>query len=414
MEFIKRHYEKLVLAGLLVMFIGSMIYLVEIMKDTGAIRGEDLRLPTRAADFKSSEFGSPEYDLQKNLFGHAPWVASKARPGSRYQEFYSDLVVTFGAARCGHDDCGMVIPMFYFGHKTAGCPWCGKKLSEPPKKQAVLRTGMVTAADPDGCGIPHDIKRQYNLAENEPGNVLDDLDRDGFSNLYEYRQKTMLNNPQSHPPMWHRLIVEKIERVKLPLQLKAVMAPDLKDKSRWDVQINWLEKKRGGEAGEMQILRTEITMLDERITIDGVEYTVKDIVRDLSEKDSEGNPIDKSYIDIVSDSGVKIRMKIGHDVYSPDPKAHVRDLGTNKLHRNLSAGMELRVGSRATGRYRYIIDRIDQEKRQVFLKENSGPNKGKLVPEPITRRGKIREYERIRPQSMNSAGSNTPDMMMGM
>ncbi len=410
MEFIKRHYEKLLLAGLLVIFIGFMVYLAGIMKTAGSVTQDDLKLRKYRPDFKQEAYftgklpayeteGAKLFEIDRILYGSAPWLASKARPGSRYQKFYSDLVVTFGAARCGHENCEKVIPLYYFGNKDEGCPWCGKKLAEPPKR-AMLRTGVVTAEDPDGCGIPHSVKRDFNLAEDDPGNVLDDLDRDGFSNLYEYRQKTAMNQPMSHPPMWHRLIVEKIERVKLPLQLKAVMAPDPNDKSRWDIQINLLDKQR-----------TEITMLNERINIEGVDYTVKDIVRDLSEKDARGNPIDKSYIDVVSDKGVRIRMQIGQDVYTPDAKACLRDLGTNRLF-TLSEGQEFRMGTKRTGRVRYVVKSVDQVKKQVTLQENSGTNKGKLVPEPITRRGKIREHERIREQQSrpNSGMLDMPGM----
>ena len=404
MEFIKRHYEKLLLAGLLIMFIGSMVYLAGIMRDTGSISKEDLKIPTRPADFTravESEGNSPEnYELNRNLFGIAPWIASKSRPGSRYQHFYSDLVVTFGAARCGHDGCERVIPMYYFGNKKEGCPWCGKLLSAPPKGVNLQRAGVVTAEDPDGCGIPHDVKRQYGLAENDPFNVLDDLDKDGFSNLYEYRQKTSLNRATSRPPMWHRLVVEKIERVKLPLQLKAVMAPYPNDKTRWDVQIKLTDKQR-----------TELTMLNERIRIEDEDYTVKDIVLDLSEKDASGNPIDKSYIDVVSDNGVKIRMQIGKDVYTPDAKALIRDLGSGKLY-ILSVGQEFRVGTRRTGRSRYVVAKIDQEKKQVFLQESSRGKKGVMVPEPITCRGKIRESERIRTQSQSELWSSPDTPMM--
>ncbi|MBR4956302.1 MAG: hypothetical protein IKZ31_00970, partial [Lentisphaeria bacterium] len=224
---------------------------------------------------------------------------------------------------------------------------------------------------------------------------------------YEYRQKTALNQPKSHPPMWHRLVVEKIERIKLPLQLKAIMAPDPNDKTRWDVQINYFEK---GET------RTDITMLNESIRLaEGEEeYTVKDIVRDLTEKDASGNVVDKSYIIIESAKGTRIRMQIGHDVYSPDAKAQLKDVGTGKVLPPRSVGQEITVGTRKTGRARYIIKSVDQTKKQVFLQENSGINKGKSVPEPITRRGKIRESERVRAQSQSSVGAENDAMMMGM
>ena len=409
MEFIKRHYEKLLLAGFLVIFISSMVYLAGIMKTAGSVTQDDLKLKKYNPDFNENSYFAgkvPAYeteekkifDLDRNLNGFAPWGASKSRVGSKYQDFYSDLVVTFAAARCGHEDCDRVIPLFYFGQgkKIGACPWCGGELKAPPKRD-MLRTGVVTADDPDGCGIPHHVKREYNLAEDDPGNVLDDLDKDGFSNLYEYRQKTALNNAMSHPPMWHRLVVEKIERVKVPLQLKAVMASDPKDKTKWDIQINRLDTETE---------KTMFTMLNDRLTIDGVEYTIKDVQQVKVE--SKGSSIDKSYIDVVSDAGVRIRMQIGQDVYTPDAKACLRDLGTNRLY-TLGVGQELRLGTRKTGRVRYLITNIDQEKKRVMLQDNFGANKGKMLPEPITRRGKIRMHERIREQQ-SRPNSSMPDM----
>ena len=87
MEFIKRHYEKLLLAGLLIMFIGSMVYLAGIMRETGSIRLENLKIPTRAADFQMPDVKDPQYNCNSNLFGMARWDASKPRAGSRYQKF---------------------------------------------------------------------------------------------------------------------------------------------------------------------------------------------------------------------------------------------------------------------------------------------------------------------------------------
>ena len=394
MEFIKRHYEKLLLAGLLLLFIGSMVYLVEIMRETGSISQDDLKIPTRPADFKRGDEKAPEFDLAKQLYDITPWTASAPRPG-RYKQIHSDLVVTFGAARCGHENCERIIPLFYFGTK---CPWCQAPLTPPPK-QATFRTGVVTAEDPDGCGIPHRIKEQFGLSTSDPGNVLDDLDNDGFSNLYEYKQGTRMDQPRSRPPLWHRLVVEKIERIKLPLQLKAIMVQDPKDKTRWDIQINKLDTNR-----------TEFTMLNERVKIDDVYYQVKDIVVDKSEKDADGNPIDKSYIDLESDNGVKIRMQVGKDVFTPDAKAILLDTGTNQRH-ILSVRQTFRLGNKASGRESYLIQSIDPKKKEAVLLYNSGRNKGKPVPDPITKNGKIPEQERIREQSARSAGGEVPGLL---
>ncbi len=387
MNFLKRHYEKLVLAGFLLLFVVSMSYLSVIMRSTGTIRKEELRIPTRQPDFVRCDKKSPEFDLTAQLFGMVPWTASSPREGSRYQNFYSDLVVSFGAARCGHEDCEQIIPIYYFGNKKEGCPWCKKMLAEAPKGEVVFRSGIASPEDPDGCGIPHLLKEQYGLSTEDPGNVLDDLDGDGFSNLYEYRNKTMLNQAASHPPLWHRLVLLKIERVKLNLQLKAVMVPDPDDKTRWDVQINMLDTGR-----------TKFTMLNDRIKVDDVYYTIKDIVLVRDEKDANGNIVDKSYIDMVSDNNLKIRMQIGKDVYTPDAKALIKDLGTGRVY-TLGEGQEFRLGNRATRQSKYIVKEIDRKEKKVILQEGSGRNRGKLVDGPVTSEGKIPAHERVRQQN---------------
>ena len=390
MEFIKRHYEKLMLAGLLLLFIGSMVYLAFIMQATGKISQDDLKIPTRAPDFVRCNEKAPEFDLKQQVFGIAPWTAAGPRPGSKYPKIYSDLVVTFGAARCGHEKCERIIPLAFFG---TACPWCKQEL-KPPPKQVTFRTGVVTAEDPDGCGIPHRIKEQYGLSTSDPGNVLDDLDGDGFSNLYEYKQGKRLDQPRSRPPLWHRLAVEKIERIPLPLQLKAIMVQDPKDKSRWDIQINNLDSNR-----------TEFTMLNERLKIDNVSYEVKNIVLDKSEKDADGNPIDKSYIDVESANGVKLRMQVGKTVFTPDAKAVLLDTGTgDKLI--LSEKQEFSLGNKKTGREKYAVQAIDPKKKEVVLIFAYGRNKGKKVPEPITRNGKIPEFERVREQSRQTGSED--------
>lgn len=390
MEFIKRHYEKLMLAGLLVLFIGSMIYLVQIMRETGSISQEALRIPTRPADFQRCDEKAPEFNIARQLFGMVPWSASGARPGSRFPDIHSDLVVTFGAARCGHEDCEQLIPLYFFGNPKNPCPWCGKALAAPPK-QFVFRTGAITQEDPDGCGIPHRIKAQYGLSLSDPGNVLDDLDGDGFSNLYEYKQNTRMDQPNSHPPMWHRLRVLKIARVQMPLRLKAIMVQNPNDKAQWDIQINRIDTNK-----------TEFTMLNEQLKIDDVSYRVTDITLDKSQKDAEGNPVDNSFIDLESSNGVKIRMQIGKDVYTPDAKAVLKDIGTGREY-TLGVGQEFRIGTRKTGIVRFVVASINQKKREATLRFSSGRNRGKLLPEPITRKGKIPRMERIREQNLRPA-----------
>jgi len=389
-EFFKKHYEKIVLAGLLLLLIGSMLYLASIIKGPSNVTRDDLKIPKMTADYKACDEKDPDFDLAKNLYGMKPWAVSTPRPG-RYQQFCSDLVVTFGGARCGHEECERIIPLYFFGNEKEGCPWCHKKLVAPPK-QVMFRRGAVTAEDPDGCGIPHRLKERYGLPVNDPANVLDDMDGDGFSNLYEYRQGTDMSRAGSHPPMWHRLVVKSIEKVKLPMQLKAIMARNPDDKKTWDVQINIINLKTG------EIENTNFEMLGNLVKIEDSYYKIMDITLDRKTKDKHGNVLDKSCIDLASDNGTRIRMQIGKDVYTPDAKVVLLDIGTGREYPPMGARREITVGRRGKGgRTKYVIKSVNQTSSQVILS-----HRGKDIPEPITVKGKIPEAERIRNQSVSA------------
>ena len=127
MEFLKRHYEKLVLAVLLLLFIGSMVYLLQIVQETAKINREGLTLPTRDPDFTPVSPTAEQFDRAKLFAFGNDWTPAVAR-NEKHKNYFSDLVVTFGAARCGH--CDRIIPLYFFENRE--CPLCGKKLVPPP------------------------------------------------------------------------------------------------------------------------------------------------------------------------------------------------------------------------------------------------------------------------------------------
>ena len=68
MEFLKRHYEKLLLAGLLLLFIGSMGWLLVTMKRTGTLTIEQLKLPSREADFVAVDPNNEVFRFRERMF----------------------------------------------------------------------------------------------------------------------------------------------------------------------------------------------------------------------------------------------------------------------------------------------------------------------------------------------------------
>ncbi len=396
MEFLKRHYEKLVLAVLLLLFIGSMVYLLQIVQETAKINREGLTLPTRDPDFTPVSPTAEQFDRAKLFAFGNDWTPAVAR-NEKHKNYFSDLVVTFGAARCGH--CERIIPLYFFENRE--CPLCGKKLVPPPKVEGPeVVLGRGTPEDPDGCGIPHAVKEKFGLDVNDPGNVLDDLDGDGFSNLYEYKQKTLMNEPRSRPPLWHRLVLVNIDKIKLPFMLMKVNTNNSEDKSTWDVQINRTDTSK-----------TLFTSLNDIVKIDNRDYRVAEIKLNHTKRDVGGSEVidDKSEIVLELLGGnTKIFMQVGKDVFSPEPKAFVKDIGDNR-ELTLDIEQEFTLGNRRTGMSRYRVKSIDLKTNEMVLTERSGRNRGKDVPEPITKAGKIPLNERVRVRN-----AEQDMMMMGM
>lgn len=393
MEFLKKHYEKLVLAVLLLLFIGSMIYLLQMVQDTARINREGLTLPTREPDFVPLKATDERFDFGRLFASGSTWTPAAARSAANVNHF-SDLVTTFGAARCGH--CERIIPLWYFENRE--CPFCHEKLVPPPKSDAPeVVLGRGTPDDPDGCGIPHAVKEKYGLSASDPGNVLDDMDKDGFSNLYEYKHKTMMNEPTSRPPLWHRLVVTSIDKVKLPFMLMKINANGSEDKSLWDIQINHTDTGK-----------TLFTALNDMIKIDGRDYQVVSINL-KQERKADGTIEDDSEIALeLLGGGSRIVMQAGKEVFSPDPKAFLKDVGDNR-ELLLGVGQDFVIGDRRLGAVRYRIKAIDVNRNEVLLTERSGRNRGRDVAEPITKEGKIPLNERVRP----GVNANQDVMMMG-
>ena len=61
MDFLNKHYEKLILLGMLLFFIFAMINVLSIASQTGEVKDSDLRIPTRQADYKPHNPADSQY-----------------------------------------------------------------------------------------------------------------------------------------------------------------------------------------------------------------------------------------------------------------------------------------------------------------------------------------------------------------
>ena len=380
MEFLKRHYEKLILLFLLVAFIISMIHVLRIIQQTREVTEESLQIPSRKADYEPKDPKAADFDVAARFQKTGlTWRPSVAREKGN-EEHFSDLVIPFAMARCPH--CSKIIPRSYFqggpeankerkeGQKEippGKCPLCDGELVQPPEKKGPI--WKVTAEDADGDGMSDVDEGKYGFDKTNPHDGCMDKDGDGFSNVYEIKMGTNPTDPRSRPPLWYRLKLSALRRVELPITFRALNANNSDDKQKWDIQLN-TKDDRGRE-------RTQIEMLGSIITLDKKEYKIYDILRKQTEvpgltKDGTKLIKDESviYLEQCDGNGKdKLEMQVGQKVYSSNPKAILIDTGMKDKVYICDIREVFTMGSRAIGTTRYRLKSIDPKKMTAQLED---------------------------------------------
>lgn len=377
MEFIKRHYEKLILLALSIISAFAVWRMSEVMGETKNVKDSDLEIDIPAADQVSLKQKKAELDKKnaelaaarteankvksdenkekvKELEGEVKklkedknfsdylktrafdpqtmiaqtklsWERTTPHSGDR-KNYHSDLVDIFKMAECPYCHYGVPYYCFTTSHK---CMICGGELKSPPAK--IKKRRKPTPDDLDGDGINNDNELRYGLNPKDPSDALLDADGDGFSNLYEINvSNTDPRNPVSCPPLWRRLRFKKMAKIKLPIQISSidVNSPDRKN---WEASIKL--EFRDPRTGRLR-RRDQDYKIGDTLNFDGRKYTLSSIER-LFEKDDNGierkkdivtlkmiaeNELDKSQMH-------ELKLVFGQPVYSPDLRVVLEDIG---------------------------------------------------------------------------------------
>ena len=54
MDFINKHYEKLILLAVLIIFVIGMVFVLGTLDKTSEVKDTDLKIPTRSADYEGT------------------------------------------------------------------------------------------------------------------------------------------------------------------------------------------------------------------------------------------------------------------------------------------------------------------------------------------------------------------------
>ena len=388
MEFLKRHYEKLILLGLSLAFIATMFHVLSIIDRTREVKDSDLQIPKFTADYQPKDPKNPDFDGDSLATRAAPrWAASKSRSVD-CSDYSSDLVRTFEMARC--PKCDMVIP-FRPHFQNGKCPWCEQELKPPPDRPRA-RVGIRTAEDSDGDGIKDADEQKYGLNPQDPDDALQDNDGDGFSNLFEVEQGFSPINAFSHPPLWMRLRFKGLDRVPLPIKFKGVINitdENQNDKKKWEFQFNYPRPPKPD--------RTGIESLGDTIRIEKREYKLVDAelkqrrVKKANPKPGEDpyETIDESklYLEEVVEADSsgktpvpdKLVFTAGAVAYSSDRRLILEDVGVPEKEGErptlvLRPGDTFTFGNRRTGTVKLVLKEIDEEAKTALLNDASGKN----------------------------------------
>ena len=425
MDFLKRHYEKVILVGLILGFIVLMIMAQLIISRTQEVKDSDLEIPQPKADYDPDAVKPDNKDFDpvykrehtKLVWNNATSRDAKAREDSGLIGF-SDLVDVFAIAACPYCSDGetkVLIPLDNFSTKEVArkCPKCGHELP-PPTERKKLHVGIKTEQDLDGDGIPNEVERKYGMNPEDPDDALFDDDHDGFSNLVEIENGFDPRDPLSHPPYWWRLRLKDVKQIELPIRFKALNENNSKDKREWEFQFNTPHRRIKGRVD------STFCRIGDTVEIEGREYRIDDVVRSSKQVKVEGRNADGSATRLVDTSKVlltemisdeasrapdKLEMTIDQPAYSSDKRPVLDDLGyADGKEYVLRINDTFYMGNTAVTNYRrdrsavrYQLKSVDMEKKLVRLVELSSrqADDSNLPVIEISTEGKISSGARV-------------------
>ncbi|MBR2508310.1 MAG: hypothetical protein IKB71_01035 [Lentisphaeria bacterium] len=398
MNFLKKNYEKVLLFALFVIFAVLLVHLYFIVQSTREVKEEDLEIPSRNPDYKIADVKADDFNLKKLFSINLSWSKSVSRDGNGNKDF-SDLIDVFKISRCGH--CQHLIPRRIM-EENGNCPRCLKALLAPPKSEG--GTKVAARLDSDEDGIPNVVELLFDLNPYDASDALYDLDDDGFTNLYEYRElehseefqkifsdeyknisadeikQMALRNPKKHPELANGLKLDKIDRQKLNASLLGVSVLTGQPKENWNIQIDIaahpVEKLRRKRRRRLEKVGPAYKYIGDKLRLTTDEYTIHDIRKDKDaakvvvknkKNNTNDNKLDTSYYVILKDSKKReIIMKVGVDTYDLEHEAFFSDVwGYGKYSGKV--GDTVRMGNSKIDISRYKIKSINKAKEEVVL-----------------------------------------------
>ncbi len=390
MGFLLKHYEKILLAVLLTVFIGLLAFQVVLWRQNEQIQVEKLKgFKDPPPNYQAVKFGDEKSPFRVLETLSAKPSFNKAQPRERNtaridsQILFTDLMVPYPMALCPY--CNRVIPATAFpaGDGESKCPLddCRKTLHAP------FNVTSEKEQDTDGDGIPDKDERLLGLNPNNPDDANFDSDGDEYTNYQEFVCKTNYKDPKSRPPYHEKMQVMPIKRRKLLFQLKKIT---FRDKTKKDTAEIEMSIEKPDKRVRFQTVPVKLNQVFPKPRLGDSRNLQRYIVVDVIPKfvSSGSSEINESKVVVrkcrilnpnqpeskwnIKEDGDRITAELGREVFEPRIRA---DLILGSKSFEIYAGDEISYGSINTGKDVYTVTEINEKKNTVTLKySNKGDN----------------------------------------
>lgn len=366
MSFLKKHYEKIILAFLLVIFVVLLVLQIAILHKGLTLTVEDVtNYPVPAPDYKKIDFKAPpakdskiDYGLMGRLSSDDKWIPVSARDSQN--KIFTDFLVPYPISECPF--CHKMIPHSDFpahnSKKAGACSHCGKTLK-------ATMSAVTVDSDSDGDGISDKDELAMGLNPKDSKDGAEDKDNDGFTNAEEYAKRTNINDPKSRPSYAEKLSVVEIQTTVLKMTLKNVIpnVSDKTDKTKCQIQIDTIEKGRQ---------KSRFFKLGSSFSSDDGDFIVSDIIIDFKTELLKGTnaTTEVNYSKVLlkhKGSDEAITAEINKPITEPRETIVFHYAVTGEQVKMIN-GDTLSLGDERCGVDKFTVVSSDAEKRIIQLK----------------------------------------------
>ncbi len=233
MEFLSKHYEKLILAFCLIcLFCGIILVGMSDKATTDKLRQEENKAKSDVNRGSLIEKkGEAEYGISKFL--NDPRKILNILGDDSTSSPKGSLIEPNKLILCVNEKCNHLISL-----NASKCPFCGTEQPELGKESAA-------GDDTDGDGIPDKFEIASKILNyRDPTDARLDYDNDGFLNIEEYEQGTKIDDVDDFPKLANLLRTVKVFKTEIPLDLLDIDRNNSDDVNKWDISVMAFDPKQ--------------------------------------------------------------------------------------------------------------------------------------------------------------------------